>query len=117
MQVAAEHAQAWVTTGDRRSAGPVDAADGAAMVRGMVERLHDACARVGRDPATIDVMVLTGPQLSPCFDSPATFADAVARYESVGVTDLVVHWPRPDGPFAESIERFEAAVGAVIAGG
>ena len=53
MHVAAEHAQAWVTTGDRRSAGPVGAADGAAMVRGMVERLHDACrsrrARSGND--------------------------------------------------------------------
>jgi hypothetical protein len=84
------------------------------MVRGMIERLHRACERAGRDPATLDLMVLTGPQLAPCFESPAAFRDAVARYEAVGVTDLVVHWPRPDGPFAESIERFEAAVDGVV---
>ncbi|HEY3834665.1 MAG TPA: LLM class flavin-dependent oxidoreductase [Acidimicrobiia bacterium] len=114
MEVAAAHAQAWVTTGDRSSTGPIGAAAGALMVRDMVERLHRTCERVGRDPSTIDVMVLTGPQLSPCFESPASFRDAVARYEAVGVSDFVVHWPRPDGPFAESVARFEAAVGAGV---
>jgi len=36
----------------------------------------------------------------------------VGRYREVGVTDVVVHWPRPAEPFAGSLATFERIVSA-----
>jgi hypothetical protein len=33
-------------------------------------------------------------------ESRAAFEDTKGAYSEVGVTDLVVHWPRPSDPFA-----------------
>jgi alkanesulfonate monooxygenase SsuD/methylene tetrahydromethanopterin reductase-like flavin-dependent oxidoreductase (luciferase family) len=110
MRLAAQYATAWVTTGDRRSPGPLDAKEGAVVLARQITSLTRACDDVGRDSDTIDRVVVTGPQLSPCLDSVDSFTDAVASYANVGVTDLVLHWPRPDGPFAGSLASFEHAV-------
>src|SRR5262245_3987441 len=82
MRIAAQYASAWVATGDRTSAGPLDAEEGAAVIARQLTALTRACDDVGRDPATIDRVVVTGPQLSPCIDS---FADAVEKYAIAGV--------------------------------
>jgi alkanesulfonate monooxygenase SsuD/methylene tetrahydromethanopterin reductase-like flavin-dependent oxidoreductase (luciferase family) len=110
MALAARVAQVWVTTGDRHTAGPVGAKEGAAMVAGQMVRLDQACARVGRDPAELARLVVTGPQLDPGLESAASFTATLARYEDVGVTDLVVHWPRPSEPFAGDLAAFERSV-------
>jgi alkanesulfonate monooxygenase SsuD/methylene tetrahydromethanopterin reductase-like flavin-dependent oxidoreductase (luciferase family) len=107
MAVAAEHGQLWVTTGDRIRPGPIDATEGAAIVRTQMDRLDDTCARIGRAPDSIDRLVVTGPQLDPTLTSVEAFRDAVGRYEEVGVTDLVVHWPRPSPPFDYDVGSFE----------
>jgi hypothetical protein len=39
--------------------------------------------------------------------SPEAFRDAVGRFEELGVTDLVVPWPRPDNPFAGDLGTLE----------
>jgi alkanesulfonate monooxygenase SsuD/methylene tetrahydromethanopterin reductase-like flavin-dependent oxidoreductase (luciferase family) len=96
MRVAARHGQAWVT------------ADG--DVADQVRLLEEACAAIGRDPATIDRMVLTGFELDAGLDSPEHFRDTCGRYEAMGITDLVVHWPRATEPFAGDEAAFERAV-------
>jgi alkanesulfonate monooxygenase SsuD/methylene tetrahydromethanopterin reductase-like flavin-dependent oxidoreductase (luciferase family) len=101
MDVVARHAQFWVTNGDRSHRGPpLPAADGAAFVARQMGLLDDACRRQGRDPATIDRLVLTGSRLDSGLRSAAEFAELKAIYEAVGVTDLVVHWPRAHEPYA-----------------
>ncbi len=85
----------------------LDAEEGARLVRQQVERLDAACAAIGRDPASLDKLVLTGPQLDGGLASPGAFDDTVGSYEEVGVTDLVVHWPRPSEPYAADIDTFE----------
>lgn len=101
MDVVARHAQLWVTNGDRSHRGPpLPAADGAAVVARQMGLLDDACRRQGRDPATIDRLVLTGSRLDSGLRSAAEFAELQAIYEAVGVTDLVVHWPRAHEPYA-----------------
>jgi len=111
MRLAAMYGQAWVTTGPRRVGEPLlDAEAGAAAVRVQLERLDEACAAVGRDPATLDRIVLAGPQLDPGVSSPEAFRDTVGRYAEVGATDLVLHWPRPSGPYAGDEAAFERAV-------
>jgi len=107
MRVAATHGDAWVTTGDRTRRGPIGAAEGARIVREQLDRLETICVEVGRDPASIDRIVVTGPILDPGLQSPDAFGETAGRYAEVGVTDLIVHWPRPDGAYAGDLATFE----------
>lgn len=101
MRVVARHASTWVTNGERWAGGSkLGAVDGAAVVARQRRMLDEACEAEGRDPAEIDTLVLTGLQLDPGLDSPDAFAETKAAYAEAGVTDLVVHWPRPSEPYA-----------------
>ncbi len=62
-----------------------------------MDRLDEACLAVGRDPASIDRLVLTGPRLDAGLTSVDAFDEMAGRYAEIGVTDLVVHWPRAGG--------------------
>ena len=100
LRVAARHGAAWVSS-DSRGAGLE-----------LVKRLEEACAAEGRDPATIDRIVLVGHQERP-LASVEAFRDVAGRYAESGFTDLVAHWPRPDEPFAGDeavLERIGADV-------
>jgi alkanesulfonate monooxygenase SsuD/methylene tetrahydromethanopterin reductase-like flavin-dependent oxidoreductase (luciferase family) len=107
MRLAATHGQTWVTTGDGSGDGLMDSARGAKVVSDQIGRLEDACAAAGRDPTTIDRLVLTGPELAAGLESGDAFADTIGRYAEAGVTDLVVHWPRPSEPYAVDLATFE----------
>ncbi len=108
MRLAVTHGQAWVTTGDLGPEGELlGAEDGVAVVRGQMARLDAACDAVGRDPASIDRLVLTGPRLDPGLRSLDAFEDTAGRYADAGVTDFVVHWPRAAAPYAGDRDTFE----------
>ena len=100
MRVVARHGDVWVTNGDRDHTGPpLGPEAGAAVVARQWAELADVCAAEGRDPATLDRLVLTGVRLDAGLASAAAFREAVDTYAAAGVTDLVVHWPRPADPF------------------
>jgi alkanesulfonate monooxygenase SsuD/methylene tetrahydromethanopterin reductase-like flavin-dependent oxidoreductase (luciferase family) len=105
MRLAATYAATWVTTGDRSGGGIAAVAD-------QVKGLEDACAGAGRDPSTIDRLVLTGPELDPGLESEDAFADTVGRYADLGITDLVVHWPRASEPYVGDVATFERVIAA-----
>ncbi|MBV9039615.1 MAG: LLM class flavin-dependent oxidoreductase [Acidimicrobiia bacterium] len=107
MRLAATYADTWVTTGDR-SGGGITA------VREQVKRLEDACTALSRDPSTIDRLVLTGPELDAGLESEDAFADTIGRYEALGITDLVVHWPRSTEPYRGDVKTFERVVSSVL---
>jgi alkanesulfonate monooxygenase SsuD/methylene tetrahydromethanopterin reductase-like flavin-dependent oxidoreductase (luciferase family) len=107
MRLAARFAETWVTNGDRTRPGPVDAAQGARDVREQINLLEDACIEAGRDPAELSRLVLTGPILMSGLSSVDEFDDTVGRYAAIGVTDLVVHWPRAEEPYAADYSTFE----------
>jgi len=108
MRLAATYGDTWVTTGDLGPEGAsLGAHEGARVVREQITRLDEACAGVGRDSTSIDRLVLTGPRLDAGLSSLDAFDDAVGRYTEAGVTDLVVHWPRPDEPYAGDEGVFE----------
>lgn len=94
LAVAARYGQGWITT----AADPAD----------QLARLDAACAEAGRDPAELERVVLTGFGGTP--DSVAGFVDLAGRYAELGVTELVVHWPVPDSPFALDLGVFERTV-------
>jgi hypothetical protein len=96
MAVVARHGQTWVTTGDL-ARPPGEHFDGLPQ---LVEALDSACRSAGRDPATLDRLVLTGSHGPTAFDSIVQFADAVERYRALGFTDVVLPYPRPCEPYA-----------------
>jgi alkanesulfonate monooxygenase SsuD/methylene tetrahydromethanopterin reductase-like flavin-dependent oxidoreductase (luciferase family) len=109
MVLAVEYGQAWVTTGDPAHTGPLlSPAEGVAVVREQMERVDAACEIAGRDPATLDRLVLLGLTLDQCLGSRDAFLDAAGTYAEEGVTDLVVHWPREDEPFQADLATFES---------
>lgn len=107
LRLAARLAETWVTTGDRTRSEPVDAAQGVRDVRDQIDLLEEACIDSGRDPSTLSRLVLTGPRLTSGLGSVDEFEDTVGRYAGIGVTDLVVHWPRPNDPYRADHSIFE----------
>jgi alkanesulfonate monooxygenase SsuD/methylene tetrahydromethanopterin reductase-like flavin-dependent oxidoreductase (luciferase family) len=107
MRLAATYGQIWVTNGDRTREGIMDAKQGAQVVREQIARLEEVCGQVGRDPASLRRLVLSGPRLDGGLESVEAFQDTVGRYAEAGVTDFVVHWPRPDQPYAADPAIFE----------
>ncbi|MFJ6674701.1 LLM class flavin-dependent oxidoreductase [Actinosynnema sp. NPDC091369] len=100
MRLAARHAETWITAGRPATfdARPYERVlpDIAAQVR-AAER---ACEEVGRDPASLRRLLLTGAAVGGVLDSVESWRDATGRFAEIGITDLVVHWPRPDFPYA-----------------
>jgi alkanesulfonate monooxygenase SsuD/methylene tetrahydromethanopterin reductase-like flavin-dependent oxidoreductase (luciferase family) len=113
MRLAAEFAETWVTTGDRarESVPPAEGAKGVAQQGALLDA---ACAAAGRDPASIGRMVLTGVGLRAELESEAALRETIGCYAAAGVTDLVLHWPRAQAPFAGDPRRFERVVSAVL---
>jgi len=101
MRLAADHAEIWVSNGDRTSNTPtVAATEGAEMIRRQMVALDLACETAERDPTSLRRLVLLGGQLAAGTESRAAFQETKGAYAEVGVTDLVVPWPRPSEPFA-----------------
>ena len=108
MRLAATYGSTWVTTGDLGPEGSLLGVDeGVDVVRGQMDRLDEICVAAGRDPASIDRLVLTGPRLDAGLTSVDAFDEVAGRYAEAGVTDLVVHWPRAAAPYAADLETFE----------
>ncbi len=92
----AARADAWATTGP--ATGTLS--DWWDAVAGSVRRFEEAAAELGRDARQLEryLDLDSAPVLS--VSSPGAFADAAGRAAALGFTDVVVHWPRPDGVYA-----------------
>ena len=101
LRVAARHGATWIAS-DSRGAG-----------RDLVERLAEACAAEGREPASLARLVLVGHRERP-LDSVEAFRDVAGRYGDAGFSDLVVHWPRQDEPFAADLRVLERIAAEVL---
>jgi alkanesulfonate monooxygenase SsuD/methylene tetrahydromethanopterin reductase-like flavin-dependent oxidoreductase (luciferase family) len=120
MRLAAQHGDLWVTLGGSNGPlaplgplGPLAAGEGASAVAAQMKHVDEACQEIGRDPASLRRLVLTGLTLDAGLSSPEAFRDTVGHYQEVGVTDFVVHWPRPSEPYAGDLATFERIFGEV----
>jgi alkanesulfonate monooxygenase SsuD/methylene tetrahydromethanopterin reductase-like flavin-dependent oxidoreductase (luciferase family) len=95
LAVAARHADAWITYGEPDSSD-LSPAQIERAVRIQSERLAEACAAIGRDPAELRRVYLIGNTEERPLQSVAAFTDFAGRYAALGFTDLVFHDPRPD---------------------
>ncbi len=97
LAVVARHADAWITYGEPDSSG-LSPAQIERAVRVQSERLAEACASIGRDPAELQRIYLIGNTEERPLQSVGAFTDFAGRYAALGFTDLVFHDPRPDDP-------------------
>ena len=107
MRLAATYGQTWVTNGDRKRDDALRAEAGAKLVGEQMARLDQACADVDREPASLRRLVLSGSRLDSGLTSMEAFRHTAGCYAAAGVTDFVVHWPRPDEPYAADLSTFE----------
>ncbi|MGA4844130.1 LLM class flavin-dependent oxidoreductase [Streptomyces sp. G45] len=98
MRTAARHADIWITNGTSPKPGLRAAVVDTAIVREQLERFDEACAREGRDPAEVDRLVYHGDRTHSALTSADAFAELAGRYAELGVTDLVVPFPRTAPP-------------------
>lgn len=100
MAVAARYADAWVTMGPTDWSRGYRPEECLVLVAEQVARFRSCCAEAGRDADTVArVFVSTGWAGDP-LASPKACQELAERYAEVGITDLVLHWPRPDGVYA-----------------
>ena len=93
LELAARQAQTWVTFGPLTEGGSPDAwYDG---VQEQTLRLDEQCAAVGRDPTTLRRAALVGLELGWAQSSVPAWDDHCGRLETLGFTEVIVHWPRP----------------------
>jgi alkanesulfonate monooxygenase SsuD/methylene tetrahydromethanopterin reductase-like flavin-dependent oxidoreductase (luciferase family) len=110
LRLAVEYGAGWVTTGPK-----VETMDewwtALATLGG---RLDETLGKAGRDPSTLDryLNLDASPRFS--LSSVGTFEEMVGRAGALGFTDVITHWPRPDGPYAGQVSVLEAVASEVI---
>jgi len=114
MAVAARYADAWVTMGPTDWSRSYRPEECLAVVADQTARLHRCCAEAGRDAGEVArVFVSTGWAGDP-LASPKACLELAERYAAVGITDLVLHWPRPDGVYAGDPAVLEGIAAEVL---
>jgi alkanesulfonate monooxygenase SsuD/methylene tetrahydromethanopterin reductase-like flavin-dependent oxidoreductase (luciferase family) len=109
MAVVARFADGWITYGDSSHRDSSVAGTDAAIAR-QLDGLAEHCARLGRDPMTIDRLYLSGNTEERPLASLAAFTDLVGRCQALGFTDIVFHHPRHDDPVWNDPEGIVEAI-------
>ncbi|HYN30955.1 MAG TPA: LLM class flavin-dependent oxidoreductase [Dermatophilaceae bacterium] len=113
LRLAARFGEGWVTTGP----GVDDLDAWFRAVGALGEDFTEAVAEEGR--ADAGVRRYLSLDASPCFslESVGRYEEMAGRAAGLGFTDVITHWPRPEGPYAGSTAVLEAvAAGFVQAG-
>ena len=82
-------------------------------VAGLAARFDDACAQHGPRPASTATSSSTPRRATPWSRSTST-PRWPGRAAELGFTDVVTHWPRPDGPYAGDEAVLEAVAATVV---
>lgn len=99
MALAVKHGQYWVSSGPPNDFRLRPFREVMPLLRDQLRCLEEACERAGRDPSTLRRLLLAGASMGGITTSLAAYEDATCELEEAGITDLVVHWPRPDQPY------------------
>lgn len=111
MRVAARFGQAWVTTGPQHEDARIADLDG--WWRGVAE-LAERFTELTGDRTDLDRFVSLDSAPVFSLSSVAAFEDAAGRAAELGFTDVVTHWPRPDGVYAGSEAVLERVASDVL---
>jgi alkanesulfonate monooxygenase SsuD/methylene tetrahydromethanopterin reductase-like flavin-dependent oxidoreductase (luciferase family) len=115
IRLTARHADIWVTIAWPGHGETYRYEQAVPVIREQTALLEKECAAIGRDPATVRRLVVTGARIGGVTESAETYRDACGLFDQVGVTDLVIHWPRPDFPYEGSVDVLEDIAASVLA--
>jgi alkanesulfonate monooxygenase SsuD/methylene tetrahydromethanopterin reductase-like flavin-dependent oxidoreductase (luciferase family) len=110
--LAARLGDGWVTTGSATD----DVAAWWRAVGDGARRFTDHLAEAGREPGEVPRYLSLDASGVYALSSAAYLADAAGRAEELGFTEVVTHWPRPDGPYAGDESVLETAAADLLAG-
>jgi hypothetical protein len=103
MRLAAQYGQGWVTLGrsldEDRSCFDV--------VASQMARLDETLSGLERSPKDLERVLLNGLSTERPLVSLGAFVDWAGRYQELGMTELVVHWPEPNSIFEADVSVFE----------
>jgi alkanesulfonate monooxygenase SsuD/methylene tetrahydromethanopterin reductase-like flavin-dependent oxidoreductase (luciferase family) len=103
MRLAVQYGQGWVTLG--RSLNENESCFD--VVTSQMARLDETLSAMGRSPKELERVLLNGLTTERPLVSLDAFVDWAGRYQELGITELVVHWPEPNSLFETDVEIFE----------
>ncbi len=103
MRLAAEIGEGWVTLG--RSLD--ESKSCVEVVTSQLTRLDGLLAELGRESHAVERVLLNGLSSERPLASLDAFVVWAGRYQELGITELVVHWPEPNSLFESDRKIFE----------
>ncbi|OXM45027.1 LLM class flavin-dependent oxidoreductase [Amycolatopsis alba] len=114
IRLAVRHGDGWLTNGVAARRGSVAPAVTPELASEQIGAVRRMCVEEGRDPATLKVFLLNVNRAQAPFSSAAAFADVAGRYAEVGVTDLIVPFPRNEPPYEGDLRVLEKVAADVL---
>jgi alkanesulfonate monooxygenase SsuD/methylene tetrahydromethanopterin reductase-like flavin-dependent oxidoreductase (luciferase family) len=103
LQLAAAYGAGWVTTGGRAET----LEEWWSSVAELSLRLDHTLADAGREATTIDRYLLLDSSPVYSLESAGLFEEMAGRAGDLGFTDVITHWPRPEGVYAGDVGVLE----------
>jgi alkanesulfonate monooxygenase SsuD/methylene tetrahydromethanopterin reductase-like flavin-dependent oxidoreductase (luciferase family) len=114
LAVAARYGDAWVTPGPADWLGDYTLDECVETVAAQFDELRRACERNGRDVEDLErILIATGMCGNP-LESPGRCLEIAERFAAVGMTHLVVHWPRERGVYANDPHALEEIAASAL---
>lgn len=98
--LAARRGDAWLTPGPADWLGGYTPEECHATVARQVDELRRACDAADRDFDTMERIIIATPMCGNPLESAAACLRMAERYAKIGMTGLVIHWPRESGIYA-----------------
>ncbi|MGP3948524.1 LLM class flavin-dependent oxidoreductase [Streptomyces sp. 7N604] len=99
MALAAAFADIWVTTGPPNDFTLRPWPERLPEIAAQIKQVDEACERGGRDPASLRKLLVADVSVGGITASTPSYVEASHAFAELGITDLVVHWPRLDAPY------------------
>jgi alkanesulfonate monooxygenase SsuD/methylene tetrahydromethanopterin reductase-like flavin-dependent oxidoreductase (luciferase family) len=98
--LAARLADAWVTAGPTDFSRRWQPEECLALVARQIEMFREACAGAGRNPETVAKIFVSSGWAGNPLASPEACLELAEQYAALGITELVLNWPRSADPYA-----------------
>ncbi|OIQ67599.1 limonene 1,2-monooxygenase [mine drainage metagenome] len=106
ISLAVKFGQSWVTHGDPKAAAKRDEVAAHACAKLQMAKVREECQTQGRDFNSLSKTYLTDSIREPWLASVSDFHRLSGKYEELGFTDIVLHYPRLSEPYKADIDVY-----------
>lgn len=100
LDLAARFGDSWITAGPANWLGGHTPLECRAAVADQVRELKRACSRAGRDFSSMERIMIATPMCGNPLESAQSCLEIAEQYAEIGMSHLVIHWPRESGVYA-----------------